>query len=319
MQMILNELSAKFPADSIEQGRNLMNEFLLTYQKIKKIIHNNQVLLDKDYQGMYLADDYNVAKWRNDRQVDEEAKKMFRTLLNHSDTYDKVLYPESTFDINNSEFICIDKSSIGCLIAYETNNCIISFQSDEYWKSAKIRGCYVYLDETDSNLFEENVEIPNVSNSNNIQDFDREFASICEQELRYSFRTGSDILAKREEIFPNLVFCKNVEKQLKYENDNINISQISRKLLELQNYFSRVDNVFDKNQLNNATPESTETLKIFSEDHTFELPNGEKRIFSWHIRFTGKYAGRIFFEPDAPNKKCYIGHIGGKLNTIRYH
>lgn len=312
MQMILNELSAKFPVASIEKGRSIMKEFLVTYQKMKKIIHNDQVLLDKDYQGIYLADGYNIAKWRNDNLVDEETKRLFRILLNRSDTYDKVLYSES-------EFICVDKSSIGCLIAYETNNCVISFLSDTYWESSKIQGRYVYLDENDSTLLEEDVEIPNVSNSNNIQDFDKEFGPICEQELRYSFRTGSDILAKQEELFPNLVLCKNAEKQLKYENDTININQISRKLLELQNYFSRVDNVFDKNQLNNATPESSETLKAYSEEHTFELPNGEKRIFSWHIRFTGKYAGRIFFEPDAPNKKCYIGHIGGKLKTVRYH
>ena len=319
MQMILNELSAKFPAKSIEQGKSIMKEFLLTYQIIKKVIYNDQVLLDKDYQCIYLADDYNIAKWRNDNQVDEDTKRLFRALLNHSDTYDKILYSGSIFDLNNSEFICIDKSSIGCLIAYETNNCTISFLSDAYWGNYKIQGCYVCLNGNDSKLLEEDVEIPNVSNSSNTQDFDREFGSICEQELRCSFRTGSDILERKEDLFPNLIFCKNAGKQLKYENDAINISQISRKLLELQNYFSRADNIFDKNQLNNATPESQETLKTFSEDHTFDLPNGEKRIFSWHIRFTGKYAGRIFFEPDAPNKKCYIGHIGGKLNTVKYH
>ena len=142
--------------------------------------------------------------------------------------------------------------------------------------------------------------------------------STCKKQISSTFKSGKDILERRTELFQNLVFCKNAEKQLKNEIDSCNISQISRKLFELQAYFSNIGGIFEKDKLNKCTPESPETLKRFPEDHSFELPNNEKRIFSWHIRFTGKYEGRIFFEPDAPNKRCYIGHIGGKLSTVKY-
>lgn len=36
MQMILNELSARFPVETIEDGKQIMNSFLDTYFDIKK-------------------------------------------------------------------------------------------------------------------------------------------------------------------------------------------------------------------------------------------------------------------------------------------
>lgn len=50
MQMILNELSARFPIQSIEKARELMDTFLKTYFTVKKIIRNDSILLDQDYK-----------------------------------------------------------------------------------------------------------------------------------------------------------------------------------------------------------------------------------------------------------------------------
>lgn len=120
-------------------------------------------------------------------------------------------------------------------------------------------------------------------------------------------------------MFPNLVFCENAIQGCR---KNVGISeagQVYRRLLELQRAAEAMGEKFDKNILTNATPESGVTLDRFAEEHTFLLPEGDTQLFSWHVRYTGGYAGRIFFHPVPGKKNIYIGHVGHKLPTVRYH
>ena len=94
MQMILNELSARFPVGTMEKGRQLMNHFLATCFEVKEIIHNDSILLDQDYRSFELAPEYRIEQWRNDSAVDVESKRRFRTLLNNG-------ISERSFSIRN--------------------------------------------------------------------------------------------------------------------------------------------------------------------------------------------------------------------------
>lgn len=60
MQMILNELSAKFPVKSQEDAKHLMENFLETCFEIKRMIHNDSILLDQDYKSFELAHGYRI-------------------------------------------------------------------------------------------------------------------------------------------------------------------------------------------------------------------------------------------------------------------
>jgi hypothetical protein len=125
------------------------------------------------------------------------------------------------------------------------------------------------------------------------------------------YKNGKDILDHAQEAFPNLIFCKNAEKQLENENNCMNATQIARKLKKLQ------EHTVLGTELINATPESKPTLEHYENEHTFLLPNGQQQLFSWHLRFTGNsIAGRIFYEIEGKN--CFIGHIGSKLPTVKY-
>ena len=93
MQMILNELSARFPVPSVESGKQIMDIFLNTCFRVKTIIHNDSILLDQDYRSFELASGYRIEQWRNDPTVDVESKRRFRVLLNKS-----VVYNSEEFD-----------------------------------------------------------------------------------------------------------------------------------------------------------------------------------------------------------------------------
>ncbi|MCI0528399.1 MAG: hypothetical protein L0Y56_13245, partial [Nitrospira sp.] len=64
------------------------------------------------------------------------------------------------------------------------------------------------------------------------------------------------------------------------------------------------------------SPESQATLQQFGRERTFRSPDGEERIFSWHVRLTpGSW--RIYFFPEEAGKMI-VGYIGPHLPTVSY-
>ncbi len=295
-----------------------MDHFLTTCFEVKDIIHNDSILLDQDYKSFELAPNYRIEQWRNDSAVDVENKRRFRTLLNKSVVYRSAEFErEQEWDFR-TEFQHKEYVSKGCLLAYESDGVAVSFLSSEHWKISEIEGIYTELVE-DGELRECQVKIPNVSFDENVRIF-RSWYEHKKEAYRYrDIVCGQDILNCANVMFPNLVFCENAIQGCR---KNVGISeagQVYRRLLELQRAAEAMGEKFDKNILTNATPESGVTLDRFAEEHTFLLPEGDTQLFSWHVRYTGGYAGRIFFHPVPGKKIIYIGHVGHKLPTVRYH
>ncbi len=318
MQMILNDLSVKFPVSSVEEGKQIMNEFINTFQTVKKIITNDSLLLDRDYNSFELASGYRIEQWRNDPSVDLEVRRKFRRILNQSATYNSEEFDMNYNYIFTSEFQYRRESSKGCLVAYMSDGVVLSFLSDEAWKESFIKGELIAIDD-DGNIESCIAEVPNVSCEQNIDNF-KIYYSKLEKEFRYTgIISGEDIVRCASQKFPNLVFCDHAIRGCKRDVGVSEAGQVYRRLLELQNAAKSMDNYFNKESLTHATPETNATLERFSEEHTFKLPNGNTQLFSWHVRYTGGYAGRIFFHPVASEKKIYIGHVGQKLPTVMYH
>lgn len=318
MQMILNELSAKFPVESLEDGKRLMENFLETYFEVKGIIHNDNILLDRNYMSFELVHGYRIEQWRNDPTVDVENKRRLRTLLNKSVVYNSEEFEQENGWNFRTDFQHKEYPAKGCLLAYETDGVAVSFLSSAYWKIPKIEGTYIELLD-DGDLKQYQVSIPNVSYKENVIIFKKYYEQKKEEWRYMSIKSGQDILQCADELFPNLVFCENAVRGCQ---KNIGVSeagQVYKRLLELQRAAEKMENIFDKNLLTKATPESEATLQRYSDEHTFQLPNGRIQMFSWHTRYTGGYAGRIFFYPVPEESIIYIGHIGHKLPTAKYH
>lgn len=320
MQMVLNELSSKFPCESIEDGKRLMETFLDTYFQAKTILRDDTILIDQDYQKVELARGYPIAKWRNDETVDREIRRRFYRMMNRSVTFTTEDFKEEASWLISAEFNHQGREAKGCLIAYEREDLAISFLSEPCWKCEEIEGLYSLLDENGEILEEDKtVAVPNVSCEENLFSFESRYRATIAQLGKTTLKSGQDILRNCQSLLPNLVLCNNAVRQLENDIGAEAVAQVYKKLLELQKYFENPGDAFDKNALNHATPESDPTIKQFKEEHTFVLPDGERKVFTWHVRFTGCYEGRIFFSPDVVNKKCYIGHIGHKLPTVKYH
>lgn len=313
MHLILNDLSAQFPVANPYEARAVMTSFLKAYQVARKATGSDNLILDRDYNHIFLTPEYCIAQWRNDDAVDMEDKRAFRSLIQRSDTYDSFPVEE----ISEFKAALCERPSDGCLLAYLLSGCCLSFLCDKIWDVPFIKGSYCFLNEETGQTDNYEASIPNIASVTTAMTFSQTHGEQIQREQQTAFVCGEDILAHADE-FPNLVFCKNAEEQLIRERRRNSVSQIARRLIELQKYFETAVGAFDAQQLNHCTPESQKTLTQYQFEHTFLLPDGRNILFSWHLRFTGEYAGRIFFQPDMVSKKCYIGHIGPKLPAVRF-
>lgn len=318
MQLVVNDLSAKFPCPNKKRGQDIMKNFIDTYYLVKNVIDSDSIILDKDYRSFELAENYRLEQWLNDDHIDVEQKRRFRRMLNQSFTFDSEEFEQEYQWKLEAEFYHDELTSRSCQFVYETDGILISFLSNSYWKKAVIKGIYTYLDE-EGEMISEDASIPNVSCEENAAIFCEEQEKILASQKRGSIHSGMDIFMCRDEMFPNLIFCENAIKQLQTEIGGTEAGQVYRRLLELQETASEMGKKFDREKLTHATPESKATLQQFEEEHKIMMPDGTRQVFSWHVRFTGGYGGRIFFEPRPEEERIYIGHIGKKLPTVRYH
>ncbi len=316
MKMVLNELSAEFPLQEKREGKRVMNTFLHVYMKMRKLLNESTVYLDKEYSGFYLAREYNILSWRNDPTVDPEEKRIFRSLINRSLTYDQLMTCEEWEALCDKDMRVAGSSSKGCLCGYLSRGCMLSFDTDIKWEQEELNAVLEELEGQE--IKKQIVSIPNVCNDVTYKSFETAYCPFFNKAHLDTLLTGDIILKKSKDIFQNLIFCDNAKRQMKCITNPILVKQIVKKLMELQEYFCVWHRFFDKTAIKNASPESKETLRHYKKEHTFLLPDGRYEVFSWHIRFTG-IEGRIFFLPEVWDRRCYIGHVGCKLPNVSYH
>jgi hypothetical protein len=80
LEMVFNELSSNTPADDIPTARKWMSGFIqvlsqATRNGVKRVLRTHE-----DLSSIELAPDYPIARWRNDREVNQEERSFFRSL-----------------------------------------------------------------------------------------------------------------------------------------------------------------------------------------------------------------------------------------------
>ena len=131
---------------------------------------------------------------------------------------------------------------------------------------------------------------------------------------------GQDLWNRREELFPDLDLCKEVEVHVRrIRRGDVALRSILGRLRALQSFFESWDgHPIDPKSSgfgSKCTPESQATLTQYRDEHTFTPPRGPARVFSLHLRFTPG-AGRIYFDGEHDQKRGLVGHIGPHLPTV---
>jgi hypothetical protein len=107
-----------------------------------------------------------------------------------------------------------------------------------------------------------------------------------------------------------------VEGQLKKDVDGNapRFKAVLRGLSELESYCANwAGGGFDIHAFQNASGESSATLNMYEAERTFMCPDGNYRVFSWHLKradFT-----RIHFFDQPQTRRIIVGYVGKHLPT----
>jgi len=309
LEIVLNELSLQTPVSDQQKARQLMSDLIRTIRKatasgVKRVLRTSE-----DINTIELAPGYPVARWRNDKEVNREERSFFRTLTSKAPFWTDVAEDiKNDFDL--SQVWHQGKEAGGLGFAVVIDALTVSLISETCWDCSRLELEMRRLDENED-LIDERLEIVHASRSNHVQ----EHAEWITNRIRTAVLDGSELWNRRKELFPSLEFCENVGKQIQSLSiGNPMLRQVVKRLFELEDYSkSWTSGSFNSNNLKSkATPESETRLQQLRKKFTFVCPDGNERIFSFHVRMTPG-AWRLHFSVDLGPGKIIIGYIGSKI------
>ncbi|MFN6565084.1 MAG: hypothetical protein RMY28_035530 [Nostoc sp. ChiSLP01] len=314
IDLVLNELSLKNMASDEQTARQWMSNFIQTIKAVKSQGVKVSLRTKDNFHQTILAPDYPLRRWLNDKEVDQVERGFIRTLATTSPFSTNITNLDIQDIENNiglSEFWHQGEAAVGLGIAYMLDTMAISLISAQCWDLSLLAVEATTIDE-DREVIDYIVNIIHASRSNHVQ----EHTGWFKNRIRTGVIDGEDVWNRREELFPNLKFCENTSKQIQslYSGTPM-LTQVVNKLFELENCCKTWTNgTFDLDLLaSKATPKSESRLQKLEEKLTFKCPDDKYRIFSFHLRMTGKGAWRLHFSTELGPGKIIIGYIGPKI------
>ncbi|MCA1995138.1 MAG: hypothetical protein LDL41_24275 [Coleofasciculus sp. S288] len=309
LEMVLNELSLQTPADNAQTARQRMSDLITTARAAAELGVNPTLRTHSEFYATVLAPDYSLSDWLIDRSVDREESRFI--LLSTKTPFLADIQDSEIEDRNlRSEFRYEGDLAEGLGIAYLLESLALSVSSEPRWESSSLVLDTTWL-EDDENLNSETVTVFHASQVDHIQGH----IAWIQNRLRTGVRNGLDLWNRRSELFPSLSFCETVSNQMQsLSSGNPMLRQVVKRLFELEDYCkSWTSGSFNPDNLpSKATPESETRLQKFRQELTFTCPDGEKRIFSLHLRMTPG-AWRLHFCVELGPGQIIIGYIGSKI------
>ncbi|MBD2299891.1 hypothetical protein [Nostoc sp. FACHB-190] len=312
IEIVFNELCLLTPSIDINTARQLMSDFINTIIAIKPPSGIKKKLrTQSNFNDLQLAQDYLIAQWRNDPDVDIEARRLIRSLQNRNDP------PLPDIADPEIEVMYKGQQTIGICYAYVSNSLAISLQSELHWKASNLEIQVTKINEEEQ-LVTNNDNVLHASCTSHVQEHYNWIQDIQER-ICQQVADGEDIWKRKEELFPNLEFCEVVGRQLKnIRTRQLELQPVFKILYELQqcteNWKTGSFNV--KGYALEESGESEATLNQYKNERMFLCPDGEKRLFEKHIKL--RFCNwRIHFFPKEPGR-VIIGYVGRHLPTVKY-
>ncbi len=311
--MILNELSYTKPAKSIHAAKNAMKRLVMNIKCIGLITKSRVLRTKTDISNLLLFKDYPLAKWRNDKSVDLEARRYFR-LVTTKAPYLSESETQKMNELKGYQAFCGDVESEALTIAYLFDFISLSIMFNQTWNRSWINIRVVSINALGD--IEENEEL--VRHVGIIKHV-KEHEDWLRNKVFDAIHTGSDILENRENLFGVLEFCDGaIEGISSLGSGDPLAKKILNKLCVLDKYFTKwTSGPFDPSAIGGSvSPDSEATLNKYRDERTFSCTDGTKITFSWHMK-VNPGAWRLYFEPIGP-RRCIIGYVGPHLRTVKY-
>jgi hypothetical protein len=303
--LVFNELSALQPVPSLANARTYLEALaeVLIDQRIK----GKKVLVTPtQFLQLQIAVGYSIGRWLAEHgEVDREKRLRIKTLVDRRTDYLDCV-PLDEFDSGEVEYRFAGQSAHGLFVAFSVDGLAVSLQSAAQWNVASLDLEKFWIDGEDLQT-----RILNVLHASQVGHLEVHLEWLREREPP-SPANGAELWADRHSLFPNLEFCDSVETQIRVLGGNDpRFKAVMRGLQDLQNYCDSWSTPnFDIHCFANASGESQSTLNMYSDERTFRCPDGQYRLFEWHLK---RGDTRIHFFDFPEPKRILVGYAGPHL------
>lgn len=267
----------------------------------------------RHFHEIGLVNGYSLPDWANDSEVDLELRLRVKNLFEA--LYHIEEFPENGIGDPLYEYRYDSITANGLGAAHLLEALAISLLTHTCWETFSLPLTISEMNEETGEITETEDKVQHISALNHLV----QHTEWLKRRLQVRIYNGKDLWTRRSSLFPSLQFCDSTSAQIKMLREP-RLQQIYKKLLELETYCRQwKSGPFDKFAVKYCTGESDVTKQMFGQERTFLCPDGESRLFEYHIRYTPG-DGRIFFFPlirDEGNT-IIIGHVGDKLPTVKF-
>jgi hypothetical protein len=316
MQSFINELS--LPALPTNQDVVGMFSALGKCYKDCRAMGLREIKVHSTFYNHQFAPGYSFLHWVADHNADEDLRVLLKSVMGTMPFVDEILVG---YENENNVVLKMEYNNQLCIGLGLASNILFHTVTLSYdaiqWSLNEYPVSVTIAEEDATGNIVENVKAGTAFNIS----ADAHVAThqhFINTKVKSTIQNGRELWLKREELFPNLHFCDLVREQIASMNANtMGFQIIIERLFDLQNVAVKCTGVGVKpaDFPTLTTPESDSRLKDFSEQLTIKCPDGEKRLFSWHSRFTPG-AGRIHFIPYEERKIFLVGSIANQ-NRIK--
>jgi hypothetical protein len=253
-----------------------------------------------------VAAGYSIGRWLSESKGGDREKRLrIKTLMDRRSLYEDCV-PAEEMNRQDVEYLCGGDAAKGLFVAHSLDGLALSVRSSGRWDLPRIDLDKNWLEGEEVNT--RVLQVPHCCRPGQL-DANVEWLQQRDQLLPEG---GSELWVERSSVFPNLDFCESVEVQLMGLGANDpRFKSILRGLIDLERYCeSWKSGGFDIHQLTNASGESESTLNMYSDERTFRCPDGEYRLFEWHLK---RGNTRIHFFDFPAEKRILVGYAGSHL------